>query len=249
MGALMVNCSRPQQEWRLVWEEGFNGHELDSAVWSAIPRGKSPWDAYMAPYKELYAFTDSTIQLMAIRNTAYPSDTATYLTGGIWSRYKKEFRFGRLEIRARIKPAKGFWPAVWMCPDPIPYPYGGEIDIMEHLNHDTLVYQTSHSYYTIHLERTEPPKSATAPIDRDGFNVYAVEMYPDSLVYYTNGKRSICYPKINGGKDGQFPFAYDPFHLRLDSQLGGSWVGDIDPEQLPAYLEIDWVRYYQKSKQ
>lgn len=132
-----------------------------------------------------------------------------------------------------------------MCPDPIPYPYGGEIDIMEHLNYDDFVYQTSHSYYTINLERNDPPKYATAPIDKEGFNVYAVEMYPDSLVYFTNGQRSICYPKVNDGKDGQFPFAYDPFHLRLDSQLGGSWVGPIDPEQLPVYMEIDWVRYYE----
>lgn len=246
--AAFASCTTPQQDsqWKLTWEENFNDGKLNTTIWSTIPRGGG-WAAYLADYPELYQFTDSTIQLMAIKNTNHPEDTARYLTGGIWTRYKKEFKFGRIEVRARLKSANGYWPAIWMCPDPIPYPYGGEIDIMEHLNHDDYVYQTSHSYYTINLQKNDPPKYATAPINKNDYNIYAVEMYPDSLVYYTNGARSICYPKVNGGKDGQFPFAYDPFHLRIDSQLGGSWVGPIDPEQLPVYMEIDWVRYYEKQ--
>ncbi len=237
---------KEQGEWKLVWEENFNEQKLDTTIWSMIPRGGG-WATYMASYPELYQFTDTTIRLMAVRNTEHPEDTATYLTGGIWSRYKKEFKFGRIEIRAKLQSAQGYWPAIWMCPDPIPYPYGGEIDIMEHLNHDDFVYQTSHTHYTINLQRNDPPKYATASINKDDYNIYAVEMYPDSLVYFTNGKRSICYPKVNNGKDGQFPFAYDPFHLRMDSQLGGSWVGPIDSTQLPVYMEIDWVRYYVKE--
>jgi hypothetical protein len=30
-------------------------------------------------------------------------------------------------------------------------------------------------------------------------------------------------------------------------QLGGSWVGAVDPEDLPVEMEIDWVRFYQKQ--
>ena len=28
-------------------------------------------------------------------------------------------------------------------------------------------------------------------------------------------------------------------------QLGGSWVGTVDPADLPVEMEVDWVRYYQ----
>ena len=250
LGTMCLTGCQPKQhepQWTLTWEDNFNSGKLDTTVWSRIPRNGADWGRHMASYDELFQFTDSTLQLMAIRNDNHPEDTVPFLTGGIWTRYKKEFKFGRIEVRARVQSAKGFWPAIWMCPDPIPYPYGGEIDIMEHLNQDKFVYQTSHTHYTINLGRNDPPKFATAPIDKDGFNTYAVEMYPDSLVYYTNGKRSICYPKVNGGKDGQFPFAYDPFHLRIDSQLGGGWVGPVDPAQLPVYMEVDWVRYYEKK--
>ena len=31
-------------------------------------------------------------------------------------------------------------------------------------------------------------------------------------------------------------------------QLGGQWVGDVDPNDLPVEMEIDWVRYYVLEK-
>ena len=30
-------------------------------------------------------------------------------------------------------------------------------------------------------------------------------------------------------------------------QLGGSWVGKVDPEDLPVEMAVDWVRFYQKK--
>lgn len=241
----LLTKQKSQDKWELVWEENFDEAALDTTIWSKIPRGGG-WAMHMSDLEELYQLKDGCIYLGAIENKTLPNDTAKYLTGGIWSRYKKEFSFGKVEVRAKFTSAKGFWPAIWMIADPIPYPYGGEIDIMEHLNHDDFVYQTTHSYYTINLKKDTPKKYTTAKINKDEFNTYAVEMYKDSLVYSVNGVNTITYPKVNGGKDGQFPFAYDPFHLRLDAQLSGSWVGPVDPKELPASLVIDWVRYYKK---
>lgn len=247
--AYLFSIERPkkeQKQWTLVWQEEFNGSELDTAHWSRIPRGGSDWNNYMALHEGLVEVKDGNVILKAIENETFPQDTATYLTGGIWTKDKKAFENGRLEVRAKFTSAQGYWPAIWMVPGPIPYPYGGEIDIMEHLNHDNVVYQTVHSHYTINLKKEEPKRYATTPINPNEYNTYAVELYKDSVVYYTNGEKTLCYPKINGGKDGQFPFAYDPFFLYLDSQLGGSWVGAVNPAELPAEMRIDWVRFYKK---
>lgn len=59
---------KEQGEWKLVWEENFNEQKLDTTIWSMIPRGGG-WATYMASYPELYQFTDTTIRLMAVRNT------------------------------------------------------------------------------------------------------------------------------------------------------------------------------------
>ena len=35
-----------------------------------------------------------------------------------------------------------------------------------------------------------------------------------------------------------------PWYLLIDMQLGGSWVGRVDSQQLPVEMYIDWVRHY-----
>ena len=144
--------------------------------------------------------------------------------------------------------ARGAWPAIWLKPfeeEKYPWPTGGEIDIMERLNYDSIVYQTVHSVYTQHLNiRNNPPQGNTAAIRPDDYNVYAVEMYPDSVVFYVNDCRTFSYPRIKTDKEGQFPFD-KPYYLLIDMQLGGNWVGKVDTLDLPVEMHVDWVRYYQ----
>ena len=78
------------------------------------------------------------------------------------------------------------------------------------------------------------------------WNVYGVDILPDSIVFHINGQPTLTYPKINGGADGQFPF-YIPQYLLIDMQLGGQWVGEVDPADLPVEMEVDWVKYYKKK--
>ena len=117
---------------------------------------------------------------------------------------------------------------------------------MERLNNDSIAYQTVHSYYTHVLGFKENPKQGgIGPINRDHYNVYAVELYPDSLSFYINDRHTFTYPRIKTKEKGQFPFNQS-YYLLLDMQLGGSWVGKVYPEDLPVEMEIDWVRFYQK---
>jgi len=60
-----------------------------------------------------------------------------------------------------------------------------------------------------------------------------------------NETHTKTYPRIETTQEGQFPFSEQEFYLLIDMQLGGSWVGAIDPTSLPAEMYIDWVRYYE----
>ncbi len=237
--------------WRLAWSDEFNGDTINWNCWSKVPRGKGDWKKHAADYDTLYAIENGDLVLRAIRNTSYPTDTATCLTGDVCTLNKKTFGLGRIEIRAWLGHAQGFWPAIWMLPN-LENRHGsdeGEIDIMEHLNSDSIVYQTVHSYYTLKLGLDyDPPHYATANFDPDEYNVFAVERYDDSLVFLVNGQRTFCYPRIVTDKEGQFPFADNDFFLILSAQLGGSWVGPIDESQLPTEMRIDYVRYYKKAE-
>ena len=118
---------------------------------------------------------------------------------------------------------------------------------MERLNYDDFAYQTIHSYYTkVEGIKDNPPYYATGKINPDDYNVFAVELHQDSLVFFINDTRTYCYPRIETDKKGQFPFD-QPYYLMIDQQLGGEWVGDVAMEDLPMQMEIDWVRFYQKK--
>jgi len=128
---------------------------------------------------------------------------------------------------------------------------GGEIDIMERLNYDKYVYQTVHSYYTDVLGIKDKPvaNSVVVTIDADNYNVYALEKYPDSLVFFVNDVHTKTYPRVETIEGGQFPFSDREFYLLIAMQLDGSWAGSIDPTTLPAEMYIDWVRYYEPKNE
>ncbi len=242
--SLLISCRPP--EWKLVWKENFDKNGvINNEVWTKIPRGISDWDRHMSSYDGLYDVKKGKLILRGMVNPGLPGDTMPFITGGIYTKGKKSFYRGKIEIRAKLGNARGAWPAFWLLPfDNDRWPKGGEIDIMERLNSDTFAYQTTHSYYTYTLKQKEPKQGTTAPIRKDEYNIYGVELHADSLVFNINGKRTMSYPRIETDLEGQFPFDR-PFYLLLDMQLGGSWVGEVDANDLPVEMYIDWVRFYE----
>ena len=133
-------------KYRLVWQDDFNGTTFDSRSWTKISRGAPDWRKYMSDADSLYAVRDGKLVLRGAVNTNLEADTARFVTGGLYTKRKHAVRYGKVEVRARLDCAQGVWPAIWMKPDyEIKWPHGGEIDIMEHLNHDTIAYQTLHA--------------------------------------------------------------------------------------------------------
>lgn len=247
---LIAGNAEPQaqpQQWQLEWTEEFNGTSLDTTIWARCTRSTPDWQNTQCPSDDrLFEVSDGLLHLRGIVNDN-PDDPAPYITGGIWTKDKKAFQPGKFEIRAKLEGCKGAWPAIWLLPYEhwkYQWPMGGEIDIMERLNNNHVAYQTVHTNYTFNLGHENNPRhGGTFPIDRDQFNVYGVEILPDQIRFSINGKTTLVYPKINDGADGQFPF-YIPQYLLIDMQLGGQWVGEVDPADTPVEMLVDWVRYY-----
>lgn len=236
-----------EPKWKLVWQDEFGKKGvIDDSKWSKIPRGTADWNNYMSDDNRLYDVKNGKLILRGMVNDRTDSDTARFITGGVYSKDKFSIKNGKVEIRAKLPSAQGCWPAFWMLPNTAQWPLGGEIDIMEHLNFDEVVYQTVHSPYTYTLGiKDNPPHHTTAKVDASEYNVYGVEKYPDKIVFTLNGEKTLEYPRIETDKEGQFPYDDEPYYILLDMQLGGSWVGGVNPEQLPVQMEIDWIRVYE----
>lgn len=248
LAIICISCKpKPQEKWSLVWQDEFNGDKIDTTYWTKIERGTADWNRHMSSDESLYSVQNGNLILRGKVNDN-PSDTARYVTGGVYTKDKFTTTYGKIEIRAKLGSATGAWPAFWMLPNEAAWPKGGEIDIMEHLNYDSIAYQTIHTYYTYVLKEENPPKGGTSSINVNDYNTYALEWYADSLVLTINDKKTFSYPKIETTKEGQWPFT-TPFYILLDMQLGGSWVGAVNPEELPVQMEIDWVKVYKENEQ
>ena len=239
---------KTENRWKLIWREDFKKSRLNPADWSKIPRGTVDWNNYMSYHDNCYDIKDGNLILWGLINDIDKQDTARYLTGGVYTKSKRTITYGKVEVRAKLDDARGAWPAIWMLPQYGNWPDGGEIDLMERLNSDTIAYQTVHSYYTHVLKLADtPPHGATGSIRPNDYNVYAVEIHPDSLVFSINDCRTFTYPRVKTDKKGQFPFG-TPFYLLIDMQLEGKWVGEADPKDLPVAMKIDWVKFYEPKK-
>ena len=241
--------AQEHRRYALVWNEEFNDGKLNPDVWSKIWRSNADWAIHMSSHDTLYAFEDGDLVLRGMVNDFLPNDTAPFLTGGVWSLNKKSFGFGRIDIRAKFDVAQGFWPAIWMLPQAtrsLQWPYGGEIDIMEHFRSNPFVNHTVHSNYTFYLRKLYNPSQVAYPKYNEGeYNTYGMERFHDSLVFFVNGKRTFCYPRFRDGVDGQFPFSNHDYYLILDAQLGRDRSPYIDTARLPVALRVDYVRYYE----
>ncbi len=240
--------NRRESSWRIVWQDEFEASQLDTDKWSKIPPNQADWGNYMTDDPRCYALENGSLSLIGIVNPDTLADPRPFLTGGIWSKGKFAFQYGKVEIRAKLESATGAWPAIWMLAEKNrygAYPRNGEIDIMEHLNYEKRLFQTTHSYYTLELGfKEDPPHYATTAFDPSQFNTFGLKWYPDKLVFTLNGMETFTYPRAEGVDPSQWPYD-QPFYILIDQQLGGGWVGEVNPDDLPVRMIVDWVRVYQ----
>ncbi|PIF00952.1 MAG: beta-glucanase [Maribacter sp.] len=253
--ALVLGCKRSittvepdRKDWQIIWQDDFEGSGIDTTKWSRIPPNNADWGKHMTTGPQCHAVSNGKLFLKGIVNPDTLSDPRPFLTGGIYSKGKFAFEYGKIEIRAKLECAQGSWPAMWMLSENKiygDYPRNGEIDIMEHLNFDDIIYQTTHSYYTLELnQKDNPPYYGTTNVDINRFNTYGLEWYPDKLVFTLNGNETFVYPRIDGVDPSQWPFD-QPFYILIDQQLGGEWVGEVNADDLPVQMIVDFVKVYQ----
>lgn len=169
--------------------------------------------------------------------------SARLITQGLAS-----WTYGFVEVRAKLACGVGTWPAIWMLPnDPaVIWPEGGEIDIMEHVGFDPgIVHQSIHTKafnFTNNTQKTTqfPVKDACTSMHR-----YQMLWTPEFVLTGLDDAPKFMFRKTV--KDvARWPFD-KPLFLVLNIAIGGNWGGQkgINNSDLPAQMEIDYVRIYQ----
>lgn len=241
-------------EWKLVWSDEFDTDGLpDTIRWNYDTRGNEY--GWGNNEKQWYTVADTDNALVSngvltITAIKEPTSGKAYSSARLTTKGKGDWKYGKIEVRAKLPAGNGTWPAIWMLPTDSKYggwPKCGEIDIMEHVgfNPDT-VFSTVHTGKFNHMIGTQVGKKTGLPTATTDFHVYTTEWEENEIRSYVDGKHYFTF-KNNGEGFEAWPFDQS-FHLILNLAIGGGLGGKkgIDDSKFPHTFEIDYVRVYQK---
>jgi beta-glucanase (GH16 family) len=240
--------------WKLVWSDEFEKPgQPDPAKWSyekGMVRNNEK-QYYTENRRENARVEDGRLIIEAHKEKM---DRRDFTSASLISKDRGEWKFGRIEVRAKIPAARGTWPAIWMLPADIgkvPWPKCGEIDIMEHVGHEPgVIHGTLHSETYNHTKGTQRGTKISLPAATREFHTYAVDWSADRIVMEIDGKPFAKYERKPGDTADEWPFD-KPYYLILNLAIGGAWGGvkGIDDSAFPQRMEVDFVRVYQAQKE
>ena len=238
----------------LFFDDFNTDGEPDPTKWVLCKKDGSDWNDEMSESYD-QAYVDQGKLILKAEKVG-----DVYKAGGIETQGKFSFTFGKVDVKARITQyPNGAFPAVWMMPSSPVYggwPKSGEIDIMEHVKQESVIHHTIHTHYTYDLGIKDPINTKQVNCNFQDWIIYTVEKTEDKLTFYVDGKETYSYSNLkleNEAEMIQWPFTKDnPFYIILNMGLGGdrdgSWAGPIDDANLPAIMEIDWVKVTKLDK-
>ncbi len=165
----------------------------------------------------------------------------SYTSARLKSENKFDFKYGKVEFRAKLPAGAGTWPALWMLGKNYPtntWPACGEIDVMEHKGFQpNVIHGTVH--YTGHSGGGGITSSITATNVSSTFHIYKVIWSPQSIRFYVDNV--LFHSVIN---TNSLPFNSN-FFLIMNVAMGGTFGGPVDSAFTQASMMVDYVRVYQ----
>jgi len=283
----MLGCSpqaRTVPQWDLVWSDEFEGDAIDPAKWSfdvdCWGGGNNERQCY-TDHSGNALLKDGSLVIRAHREKAsgpaipfrlrkegekVPVATKPFTSARLVTRGKAAWRYGRIEVRAKLPQGQGTWPAIWMLPENDRYggwAASGEIDILEAVNLGVPCKsceggRESKILGTLHFGgEWSNNKYASSEIEYpsvlDGFHTYAIEWRQGAISWQVDGKlfatKQSADWSTTGSSDPGAPFD-QPFHLILNLAIGGGLPESqndkgVSFKNFPKEMLIDWVRVYQ----
>jgi hypothetical protein len=243
-----VGYSTPNQYagYTLVWSDEFSGKSINESNWGFDIGNNGGWGNH-----ELEFYTNSTKNAFVSQGNLIIEAREESISGFKYSsarmitQHKQSFKYGRVDIRAKLPQGNGMWPALWMLGSnfgAVDWPTCGEIDIVELLGSEP--YKI---YGTVHWGASRPQwqfyetsKLSTGSFT-NSFHVfsmiwdqYSISILVDDVSYFS----MLTTPES--------PTFNLPFFLIFNVAVGGDWPGSPDGSTaLPQRMVVDYVRVFQ----
>lgn len=237
---------------KLVWEDEFTGTALNMDNWN-YDTGSNGWgNNELQNYTsgDNLSISDGKLIITA-KKLNENTEVGSYTSSRIKSFGNREFKYGRVEFKAKLPLGRGVWPALWMLGDDFysaGWPACGEIDIMEYVG-----YQPNTVFCAVHTPsgygNNGVGGSLSVPTCEEAFHLYGIIWTDKRIDFYVDSPEQIVYSYAPATLNAStWPFDKEAF-LIINLAIGGNWGGaqGIDNTIFPATLELDYVKVYQEK--
>lgn len=254
---------------RLVWSEEFaKDGAPDGAVWN-FEKGFARNEELQWYQSQNAVCKGGLLRIEGrkerVANPNYASGSSSWKTNRQYAEYtssslsssgKKQFQYGKWEVRARLDGQAGSWPAIWTLGASGEWPTNGEVDLMEFYPnsgapalHANVAWGTATRWTAKWSSKVRSLSSFTSkdPDWLKKFHVWTMDWNADTVKLSLDGEvlnTTLTSQTINA--DGTNPYRDRPQYMMLNLALGSNG-GDPSKGSFPMVYEVDYVRVYQKG--
>ncbi|MBU2996934.1 glycoside hydrolase family 16 protein [Cellulophaga baltica] len=225
----------------LYWSEEFEVDGAPATAFWTYDLGDGGWGN-----NEVQTYTDDETNVIVedgvLKITALADGSGGYTSARLKTQDLFDFKYGRVEVSAKLPSAQGTWPAIWMLGsdfETVGWPLCGEIDIMEQTGDDK-----NTSLGTFHWSNDGATASYGESLAVENasseFHLYTLEWTEDKLTILLDNVTVVTMDN-----NSELPFYDKEFFMILNIAMGGTLGGDIDPDFTEDSMEIDYIRIYQ----
>lgn len=248
LGAAAIRSEEP------IWFDEFDGKSLDFTKWecevNAFGGGNQELQLYTDRSKNVRVENGKLIIEAHRDNPGIAGTVRDYSSARIRTKRRGDWKYGRIDVRAKLPQGQGIWPAIWMLPSDEQYggwASSGEIDILEYKGHET-----NKLYASLHFGEPWPKNKFTTGTYvlpkgnfAQEFHTFSLDWRREKMVWLLDDKPIQTLTEWESA-GGPYPAPFDqPFHLLINLAVGGGFVGSPnDATVFPQKLEVDFVRVY-----
>ncbi|MAD60286.1 MAG: hypothetical protein CMH49_02070 [Myxococcales bacterium] len=253
----------PLADLELVWSDEFTGSgPLDSEKWGFEEGFKRNEEVQW--YQPENAFREDGFLVIEGRREDRPNpsysegstdwrtqrENIEYSSASVITKDHFDWKYGRLEVRAKVTNYTGTWPAIWTLGVECEWPSNGEVDVMENYGGDILANFAwgTNRRWNAQWDSSHHPVSARDEAWVNEFHLWVLDWTEDRMTISLDDEvlNSIDLNTVSNGSSncaGQNPFRQNHY-LLLNLALGGAG-GSVSQLAFPTRYLVDYVRIYQ----
>ncbi|MCM2294052.1 glycoside hydrolase family 16 protein [Allorhizobium sp. BGMRC 0089] len=222
----------------------IDAHHIGPARWTA----HTPWSGDFGDAQFIdpgpqgpFSVKDGILSITAVKH-ADGKWTSGLIAAADASGAGAGTQYGYFEVRMKMPPGPGTWPAFWLAAlKPVDSSDGNvEIDAIEYYGKFTAAYQSAiHVWYKDQSKTRGDSKVITVPDGSlvAGFHTFGIDISPQNIVFFMDGVQTWSYPTPAELDSRMYPL--------VNLALGSGWPIDKTPN--PSVLLVDYVHVYERG--